>query len=333
MAMKRLAVLGGGAWGTALADLLARQGSAARLWARNPAVVADIAERRENRLYLPGQRLHAALAATGDLAAALQGAEAALVAVPTQHLRAILAQAREHLPPGCLVVLCCKGIERDSGLLPHEVLAEVLGSQAAATLSGPTFAHDVAAGLPAAATLAIRDQNKAEVLGAALGGGSFRPYFSRDLIGVELGGALKNVVAIACGVVQGAGLGESAKAALLTRGLAEMARLAAALGAERETLMGLSGIGDLALTCGSPASRNTSFGLALGQGRSATEVLAERRAVTEGVATCGAALTLAARHGVEMPIAEAVDALANRGADLQACIEGLLRRPLRAEKD
>ncbi len=331
--MNRIAVLGGGAWGTALAELAVRQGGRTRLWARNPAVVADILERRENGLYLPGQSLSRGLTATLDLGEALSEAEAALVAVPTQHLRGILGQAKPHLPGDCLIVLCCKGIELDSGLLPQQVLAEALGPQPSATLSGPTFAREVAAGLPAAATLASSHREAALALGEALGGGSFRPYFSRDLIGVELGGALKNVVAIACGIVEGLGLGENAKAALLTRGLAEMARLAAAMGAERETLMGLSGIGDLALTCGSAASRNFSFGLALGGGRTAAEVLDSRSAVTEGAATCGAALTLAGRHGVEMPIAEAVDAVVNKEAALEACIDGLLRRPLRAEKE
>lgn len=331
--MKRITVLGGGAWGTALAELAVQRGCHVRLWARNSAVVADIAEAQENRLYLPGQRLSPALAATGDLAEALARAEAVLVAVPTQHLRATLQMAHPHLGSDCLLVLCCKGIELDSGLLPQQVLAETLGDQPVATLSGPTFAKDVAAGLPAAATLASKDREATQALGEALSGGSFRPYFSSDVIGVELGGALKNVVAIACGVVEGLGLGESAKAALMTRGLAEMARLAAALGAERETLMGLSGIGDLALTCSSPTSRNFSFGLELGQGGSAAEILGARRAVTEGVATCRAALTLAARHGIEMPIAVAVDAAVNRGAELQDCIEGLLRRPLRVEKD
>ena len=323
--MKRIAVLGGGAWGTALAELAARQNNRTRLWARNRDVLTDIAERRENRLYLPGRRLNADIEATTELSEALEEAEAVLVAVPTQHLRSTLLAAKPHLPPGCLVVLCCKGIEQASGVLPQQVLTEALGSQPGASLSGPTFAHEVAAGLPAAATLASHDQQRAAELGAAIGGGSFRPYFSRDLIGVELGGALKNVVAIACGVVEGLGLGESAKAALLTRGLAEMARLAAALGAERETLMGLSGIGDLALTCNSKASRNFSFGLAVGRGRSVEEILASRRSVTEGVATCSAALTLAARQGVEMPIAGAVDAVVNHGANLHACIEDLLR--------
>lgn len=331
--MNHIAVLGGGAWGTALAELAAQQGRRTRLWARNPAVVSDIAERRENRLYLSGQRLNAAIGPTVELSHALEAAEAALVAVPTQHLRSTLLAAKPHLPSGCLVALCCKGIELTSGLLPQQVLAEALGQRPSASLSGPTFAHEVAAGLPAAATLASYDQRRASELAAAIGGGSFRPYFSRDPIGVELGGALKNVVAIACGVVEGLGLGESAKAALLTRGLAEMARLAEALGAERETLMGLSGIGDLALTCNSAASRNFSFGLALGQGRSVKEILAPRRSVTEGVATCSAALTLAARKGVEMPIAGAVDAVVNHGANLKDCIEDLLRRPLRVEKE
>lgn len=331
--MKRIAVLGGGAWGTALAELAVRRGCQTRLWARNPAVVADILERRENGLYLPGQRLSPALAPTGDLSEALAEAEAALVAIPTQYLRDGLAKASPQLPKNCLTVLCCKGIELDSGLLPQQVLTEALGAQPSATLSGPTFAREVAAGLPAAATLASQHREAAQALGEALGGGSFRPYFSRDLIGVELGGALKNVVAIACGIVEGLGLGENAKAALLTRGLAEMARLAAAMGAERETLMGLSGIGDLALTCGSAASRNFSFGLALGGGRTAAEILESRSAVTEGAATCAAALTLAGRHDVEMPIAAAVDAVVNKDAALEACIEDLLRRPLRAEKE
>ncbi|HYE00862.1 MAG TPA: NAD(P)H-dependent glycerol-3-phosphate dehydrogenase [Alphaproteobacteria bacterium] len=329
--IRRIAVIGGGAWGTALAQVARTAGRDVVLWARDAAVVEAVNARHENPSRLPGVPLDPAIGATTDMAAALAGADAVLLVCPAQALRGVAGQMAPHLAPGLPVVLCAKGIEIESGLTLVEVLAEALPGARPAVLSGPTFAAEVARGQPTAVTLACADAGLGPALVAALGSRRFRPYHTADVVGVEIGGAVKNVLAIGSGIVQGRGLGENARAALLTRGLAEIMRLGAALGGRPETLMGLSGLGDLALTCASLQSRNTGFGHKLGQGQPLAAVLAAQRAVAEGVATARAVAALAGRLGVDMPICAAVDAILHHGAEIDATIDALLSRPFRAE--
>ncbi|MBK3735017.1 NAD(P)H-dependent glycerol-3-phosphate dehydrogenase [Azospirillum brasilense] len=329
--VRRIGVIGGGAWGTALALAALRAGREALLWAREPAVVESVNAARENRDYLPGVSLPAALRATGDLAG-VAACDAILLVTPAQHLRSACAGLAGHLRPGTPLVICAKGIELDSHALMSEAAAAALpAGTPLAVLSGPTFAAEVARGLPTAVTLACADAALGARLVEALGSRTFRPYLSDDVVGSQIGGAVKNVLAIACGVVEGRKLGDNARAALITRGLAEITRLALALGGRPETLMGLSGLGDLTLTCSSLQSRNMSLGAALGAGRTLAEVLAERRSVAEGVYTAAAVVGLAGRKGVDMPLCAAVDAILNRGAGLDATIDGLLSRPFRGE--
>ncbi len=330
--MRRAGVVGAGAWGTALAQVCARAGLAVTLWAREPEAVQAIGETRENRLFLPGVALDPAVRATGRLAD-LADADLILLVVPAQHLRATLGALRPHLRPGAPLVLCAKGVEQGSLKLMSEVAAEVAPDAALAVLSGPSFAGEVARGLPTAVTLACADAGLGEALARALAGPTFRPYLSDDLIGAEAGGAVKNVLAIGCGVVEGRGLGRSAHAALITRGFAEMTRLAVALGARAETLAGLCGLGDLVLTCSSLQSRNMSVGLALGRGESLERALAGKLSVAEGVASAPAVRALAARHGVEMPVCEAVAAILGQEQAVDAAIAALLARPLKPELD
>lgn len=321
----RIGVIGGGAWGTALAAVAARGGSVT-LWAREPEVAAAIRERAENPLFLPGVPLPDGIAATADLAD-LSGQDAILVVAPAQHVGTVLAQA----PVGrAALVLCAKGIEAGSRRLMSEVAAAACPGAPVAVLSGPTFAAEVARGLPTAVTLACGDTGWRDALAARLAGPVLRPYASADVIGAEIGGAVKNVLAIACGVVEGAGLGQNARAALIARGFAEMTRFGLARGARAETLAGLSGLGDLVLTCSSTSSRNFSLGVGLGQGRRAAELLADRRTVAEGAFTAPVLAEAAAEAGVDMPIVAAVGRLL-AGADVAAVIEGLLSRPLRDE--
>lgn len=328
--MERIGIVGGGAWGTALATLTRRAGRTAVIWAREPEVVAAINGDHENPLYLAGVSLDGAIRATGDLAEAA-AADALLVAVPAQYVRTVAGELRPHVPAGHPVVICAKGIERGSAALMSEVLAEVLPEAAVAVLAGPTFAGDVARGLPTAVTVASTDSDLGRRLVTALGCRTFRPYLSDDLVGAQIGGAIKNVLAIACGIAEGRGLGASARAALLTRGFAEMARLGRAKGARLETLAGLAGLGDLVLTCTNPQSRNMSLGLLLGQGHPLDEIVAERTTVAEGVESAEAVTLLARRLGVEMPIATAVDGILNHFADIDASISGLLDRPFTTE--
>ncbi|CAO3449235.1 Glycerol-3-phosphate dehydrogenase [NAD(P)+] (EC 1.1.1.94) [Azospirillum argentinense] len=328
---RRIGVIGGGAWGTALALAALRAGREALLWAREPAVVESVNAARENRDFLPGVTLPAALRATGDLAE-VAACDAILLVTPAQHLRSACAGLAAHLRPGTPLVICAKGIELDSHALMSEAAAAALPvGTSLAVLSGPTFAAEVARGLPTAVTLACADAALGARLVEALGSRTFRPYLSDDVVGSQIGGAVKNVLAIACGVVEGRKLGDNARAALITRGLAEITRLALALGGRPETLMGLSGLGDLTLTCSSLQSRNMSLGAALGAGRTLAEVLAERRSVAEGVYTAAAVVGLAGKKGVDMPLCAAVDAILNRGAGLDATIDGLLSRPFREE--
>lgn len=329
--IERIGVVGGGAWGTALAAVAVRAGRDTVLWAREAEVVADINARHENRLFLPGIALPGALRASADMAS-LADREALLLVAPAQHLRGVAGALAPHLAPACALVICAKGIERASGKLMSEVLAETLPDHPVAVLSGPTFAAEVARGLPAAVTLAIADAALGARLAAAIGLPTFRTYLSDDLVGAQIGGAVKNVLAIACGVVAGLGLGENARAALVTRGLAEMTRLGVALGARRETLTGLSGVGDLILTCSSEQSRNMSLGKALGEGRRAADVLADRRSVAEGVWSAEIVARLGADKGIEMPITEAVVALLDPDARIGKVVEALLARPFRREE-
>ncbi|HWD59832.1 MAG TPA: NAD(P)H-dependent glycerol-3-phosphate dehydrogenase [Stellaceae bacterium] len=329
--MTRLAVIGGGAWGTSLALVACRAGSEAMLWARDPAIAAAIAGRHENPVYLPGLALDPAIRATGDLAAALVGAEAALVVVPAQFVRAVLTDAAPAIPPGLPLLLCAKGIEAGSLLTMSELTAALCPASPVAVLSGPSFAAEVARDLPTAVTIASRHAETAGLFAAALGSRRFRPYLSEDPVGAEIGGAVKNVLAIACGIVDGLALGDNARAALITRGLAEMTRLGIAKGARAETFAGLSGLGDLVLTCGGAQSRNRALGVALGGGHGLAAALAGRRAVVEGVASATSIAALAARLGVDMPIVAAVDAVLHRGMAIAPTIEGLLARPYRAE--
>ncbi len=320
--MSEIAVIGAGAWGTALAIQAARAGNRVQLWARDPARATALAATRLNPR-LPGTELPAAITVTDQIPVS---AAAYLLVVPTQHLRAVIAG----LPPGAQhLVVCAKGVEATTLRLPLEILATLRPHATAAVLSGPNFAHEVAAGLPAAAVIAATDPALREAIAQLLGTATFRLYGNDDPIGAQIGGAAKNVIAIAAGAVIGAGLGENARAALITRGLAELGRLAVALGGRLETVMGLSGLGDLLLTCTGPASRNFSLGLALGRGEHLADVLAARSAVTEGVATAPALVARAA--GVDIPICTAVaDLLASR-ITLADAIAALLARPRRDE--
>ncbi len=329
--MKRIAIIGAGAWGTALAIVARRAGSSPLLWARDPDVVAAINKRHENCIYLPGIALDPAVVATDDMRAAVAEADAALLVVPAQFLRGVLAALRQVLPPGLPLLHCAKGIEASSLATMSQIGAEIMPASPFAVLSGPSFAAEVARGLPTAVTIAGADTALAKSFMGALGSIHFRPYLSPDPIGAEIGGAVKNVLAIACGIVVGRGLGDNARAALITRGLAEMARLGLSLGARAETFHGLSGVGDLVLTCSTAKSRNHALGLALGQGQNVGDALSGRRSVVEGVATAAAVTGLAARLGIEMPISEAVDAVLHRGVPIDTMTDRLLRRPYRSE--
>jgi glycerol-3-phosphate dehydrogenase (NAD(P)+) len=318
--------LGGGAWGTALAQVAAQTGDPVLLWAREPEVVAAINATHENPLFLAGVALSHDVTATGDLSG-LAACDALLVVVPAQHVRAVLAEAPVGTTP---LVLCAKGIEAGTQLLVGEVASQVHRDAPIAVLSGPTFAHEVAAGLPTAVTLACADAELGARLADRLAGPAFRPYLSSDVVGAEIGGAVKNVLAIACGVVEGAGLGQNARAALIARGFAEMTRFGLARGGRAETLTGLSGLGDLVLTCSSERSRNFALGVGLGQGRAVGDLLAGKLSVAEGAYTAPVLREAARAAGVEMPVVDAVCALL-AGAPVRAVVGALLARPLRAE--
>ena len=320
--MNSVAVVGAGAWGTALAIQALRAGRQVTLWARDPARAASIAATRQN-LRLPGHALPTAIVVTADMPTA----DLVLLAAPLQHLREVAS----HLPPGGPVVICAKGVETSTLRLPLEILAEALPRRAAAVLTGPNFAREIAAGLPAAAVVAAHDAEVRAAVVAALAPPQFRLYGNDDPIGAQVGGAAKNVIAIAAGAVAGAGLGENARAALVTRGLAELARLAVALGGRADTVAGLSGLGDVLLSCTSPTSRNYTLGVQLGAGRPLAESLESRTGVTEGVATAPALVTRAARAGASVPICEVVAAVLSSQMTLRQAIEALRSRPLRDE--
>jgi glycerol-3-phosphate dehydrogenase (NAD(P)+) len=327
---RSVGVIGAGAWGTALALVCARAGLDVTLYAREAEVAEDVNALHENRAFLPGVALDPAVRAVstpGDLA----GRDLYLNGTPAQHLRASLRAFAPVASAGTPMVLCAKGIEQGSLKLMTEVLAETLPDARPAVLSGPSFAAEVARGLPTAVTLACPDDALGAALARAVAGPAFRPYAATDMVGAEVGGAVKNVLAIACGVSEGRGLGRSAHAALITRGFAELTRMAVALGGRAETVAGLCGLGDLVLTCSSPQSRNMSVGLALGQGRSLEDALAGKVSVAEGVASAPAVRDLAARIGVEAPICEAVAAILAGEVGVEAAITGLLSRPLKSE--
>ena len=331
MSYEKAGVIGAGAWGTALAETCARAGLEVVLWAREPEVRQSIADKRQNSLFLPGVTLSDTVSATGDFAA-LASCDFVLAVPPAQFVRQTFQAFASYAPEGLPVLLCAKGIEQGSLKLMTEVLAECLPRARPAVLSGPSFAAEVARGLPTAVTLACADAALGQQLAEAIAGPAFRPYLSDVMIGAEAGGAVKNVLAIACGVVEGLKLGRSAHAALITRGFAEMTRLAVAKGAKAETLAGLCGLGDLVLTCSSPQSRNMSVGLALGSGQSLEQALAGKLSVAEGVATAPAVRALARQLGIEMPICEAVAAVLAGEITLNKAIDGLLSRPLKSER-
>lgn len=325
-----IAVIGGGSWGTALAQLCAANSVATTLWAREDSVVSAINSGRENTVFLPGVSLSPNLNATGDIAAASK-AEGIIFVVPAQHARPIFAELRHAAADAAPIALCSKGVEQATGLLMTEVLAEVWPDARPAVLSGPSFARDVAKGLPTAVTLACANEALGRRWAATVGAPFFRPYLSTDMIGAELGGAVKNVLAIAAGVVDGRGLGESARAALIARGFAEFQRLGVALGADAQTMAGLSGLGDLILTASSTQSRNMSLGAELGKGRPLADVLGERNTVSEGVATASAVVALANKADIEMPICTAVATLVAGDKTVDQAIADLLARPIRTE--
>ncbi|NQV83012.1 MAG: NAD(P)-dependent glycerol-3-phosphate dehydrogenase [Rhodospirillales bacterium] len=329
--MKRIGIIGAGAWGTALAMVARRAGLSVVIQAREADVVDSINNACENSAFLPGVALDPAIQATTKVAEAAAGADAVLLTVPSQFLRAAIGELKGRLGDAVPVVICAKGIEQTSHALMSEIIEDVLGAAPVAVLSGPTFAAEVAADLPAAVTLAGTDEAMVTRLSEALVTPRFRPYRSDDIIGAQIGGAVKNVLAIGCGIVEGRGLGDNARAALITRGMAEIVRLGTAKGARAETLMGLCGIGDLVLTCNAMQSRNFSLGVGLGRGETLDEILGARTSVAEGVSNASSISELAAILNVDMPICLAVDGILNRNADIDATIAGLLSRPVKVE--
>jgi len=323
----KIGVVGAGAWGTALAQVAAADGEPVLIWAREPEVVDAINSAHENTSFLKGVPLRESIRATGDMAD-LGECEAFLIVSPAQHLRTSLAGLAAAGKP---LLLCAKGIEDKTGLLMHEVARQVQPDAPIAVLSGPTFAHEVAAGLPTAVTLAVEDRALGERLAARIARPWFRPYLSDDVAGAEVGGAVKNVLAIACGVVEGKRLGQNARAALISRGFAEMTRFGLAKGARAETLAGLSGLGDLVLTCSSTSSRNFSLGKGVGEGARPADLLADRTTVAEGAFTAPVLKRAADGLGVDMPIVAAVCALLAQEASVDEIVGRLLARPLRAE--
>ena len=328
-----MAVIGAGSWGTALAIQLARAEHPIHLWGRDAAQLDAMQRARCNERYLPDAAFPAALAVCGDLARALDGVRDALIAVPSHAFRATLEQVAVYLKPETRIAWATKGFEMSSGLLPHQVAGEVLGERPGAVLSGPTFAREVGAGLPTAMTVASRDAAFAKELALRLTGPNFRAYMQTDIMGVEVGGAVKNVIAIGSGIADGMGFGANTRVALITRGLAEMMRLGVRLGASRETFMGLAGLGDLVLTCTDDQSRNRRLGLALGRGHSMQEAEAGIHQVVEGVFAARAVCAVADRHAVEMPICREVFRIVHEGKPVRDAVQDLMGREMRSETE
>jgi glycerol-3-phosphate dehydrogenase (NAD(P)+) len=332
--MKNVAILGAGSWGTALAAHLGQTGHHVRLWGRNADLIADIQGRRANATYLPDVLLPPSVTPTASLEEALARADFVVAALPSHGTRAVLRAAAPFVPRHAVLVSATKGLEQDTLLRISQVIAQELdGSPPVAVLSGPSFAMEVARGLPTAVCVACVDPTLAEEVQREFRGTAFRLYASTDVTGVEIGGALKNIIAIAAGVVEGLGLGQNALAALITRGLAEITRLASAVGGQRETLSGLSGLGDLVLTCNGTLSRNRHVGVELAHGRAIAEVVAGMKMVAEGVKTTTAALALGQRHGVELPIAAQMDAVLSGKRSVTAAVEELMLRPQKTEQE
>lgn len=326
--MKSIAVIGGGAWGTALAQAFALGGRDILLWALEADVVKAINETHENTVFLKGVKLDPKLSATTDLSE-VAGRDILLLVTPAQYLRKTLENLKPDITNKTILVICSKGIELQSGKMLSDICEETVPDNPVAILTGPTFASEIARGLPCAVTIGVKEATIGAELQQALAVKNVRPYVSDDIIGTQLGGALKNVIAIASGIVHGKGLGESARAALMTRGVAEIARLGVAMGANPETLLGMCGIGDLMLTASSMQSRNFSLGAALGEGKTMDEILSARNAVTEGVHTAKSALDLAKKYNVEMPITETVYKILHENMSIDDAIDALLERPLR----
>jgi glycerol-3-phosphate dehydrogenase (NAD(P)+) len=329
----RCAVVGAGAWGTALADLLARNGHEVRLWAYEPDVVATINQKRENVRFLAGHALSPSLEAVGDIGRAVDGAELITLATPSHVLRRIVRSAAGSFPRGAPLVVATKGIEKGTLCLMTEVAEQEIPGATVVALSGPSFAVEVVSGQPTAVVVASKRDDAARTAQRAFSSAYFRAYTHTDVIGVELGGALKNVMAVATGIAEGLGLGFNARAALVTRGLAEMTRLGSALGAQQSTFAGLAGLGDLVLTCTGSLSRNRAVGFELGKGRKLDDVLRDRETVAEGVVTAQSARELAAREGIEMPIVDTVNRVLFEGQPARSAIAALMTRELRAEVD
>jgi len=329
----RCAMIGAGAWGTALADLLACQGHQVRIWALEPEVAQSINERHENRIFLDGFRLAPTLAATTDQGDALDDADLVVYATPSQHLRRVARNGVAHVRRGSVLAVASKGIEQSTLALMSDVIAEEAPGRPVVAISGPSFAAEVAARQPTAIVAASTDAHAAMLLQDVMSSSTFRVYTHDDLIGVELGGALKNVMAVATGIVEGLGLGANSRAALITRGLAEMTRLGVSLGAQPSTFAGLAGVGDLVLTCTGALSRNRAVGVEVGQGKTLEQALAGKPTVAEGVSTTKSAMALAQREGVEMPIVTTVHRILFDGHPAKRAIPDLMARELRAEQD
>lgn len=326
--MKSIGVIGAGAWGTALAQTQAREGRDTILWARESEVAAAINAHHENTHFLPKIALDERLKATNDIHEAAKQ-DIILIVTPAQFARATLEEIKDDIPEGKDVVICSKGVELETGLMMSQMAEQVVPQASISVLTGPNFARELASGLPGACTIGVPNNDKGVELQDALGSKYFRPYATDDILGAQLGGAIKNVIAIACGIVTGRKFGESARAALLTRGVAEVARLGVAMGAQRVTLLGMCGIGDLMLTASSMQSRNFSLGVRLGEGESIDDILGPRKSVTEGVTTAQATLKLAKQHAVDMPITEAVNKTLNEGMPIDEAIQEMLNRPFK----
>ena len=325
--MVQISVIGAGAWGTALAQIQSQAGRDVTLWARETSVVESIKEHGENKVYLPGIQLSETLEITDSLSRAVEHADILLLVTPAQYLRGSLESMRDVAAEGKPMVICSKGIEIETGKMLSQVMEEVLPEATCAVLTGPTFAREIAQGLPSAVTIATHDRDVASELSENLACRTLRPYITDDLLGAQIGGAVKNVLAIACGVISGRKMGESARAALMTRGMVEMGRLASALGANKETLTGMCGMGDLVLTCSSMQSRNFSLGVMLGEGRTLDDIMGERKSVTEGVHTAKALMKMAKQNAIDMPICESVFQYLAENADLDETISQMLNRP------